>query len=345
MPIVDFATGFECRATAHILNGFCNHTPGGSTGPGVIVTSNMRSGQRCWSHSDTFGSNCGKFFLTPRATRVVAAGWRPASFHGSPVFALKDELNTQLGVFFRTDGKFEIWRSDGNVFPQKTALLATSSDANRVTAFNVYHHLEMVATIHPSAGAVQLYLNNDPIPIINVSGVNTRATANSTSNGIYWAGGGGDIYDDIYTSDSRLTFPDQKILGVNASVGNGTLVGSTPKTGTDRGAMVGEVTSDDDTSYNIFDPTEADSYLHPPFGTTSLINFVSVWGRMKKTNYGPVGTKVGLLVGGAPQVGAEYYLPVGYVNFGQFFNVNPVTGNPFTENELNAAQFYSIRSA
>ena len=347
MPTIDFATGFEGRATAQITNGFIEQGQFGSQGPGLIDTATPRSGARCWINNDTFGSNAFRRFMPQRSRRIVATAWRPTSISSQIICYVLDASGAsavgQVAVGMTGLGNLTIIRGNGSDLIPQTTTLATSAAA--ITAANVYHHIEMDATIANSAATVNVYLNQDPTPFVTYTG-DTQASANAYSDGVGWVGGFQSRFDDLYSADDRLSFTDQKILPIYCSAGNGALTGSTPLSGTDRGAMVDETTPDDDTSYNIFDASEIDSYLHTTPGTTSTIRFLALWGRARKSNYGPVGVKIGLRLGAGPtnHLGTERFLTSGYTNFHEFYNISPESGVAFTEAELIAGEFLAQRS-
>ena len=357
MATVDFCTGWELRATAQLRDGFGESSGIGSQGPGVIVTTNQRSGARCWDSADTFGSNWYRRHLPQRATRVIAGAFRPSTIITETLLGfIYGPLDTvgasgQLNVCLNADGTFSAWRPGtgwwGNRSGGGATLLGTST--NFISTALAYHHIEAVATIDNSAGAIDVYIDLDPTPWLSLSGIDTQSQAGAFSDGFGVCGSNGANtvrWDDVYTADSRLSFPDQRVLGVGMSPGNGTLNGSTPLTGTDRGDMVDETTADDDTTYNIFDPTEVDSYNMPALGSTGTIRYFICWQRWKKNDYGGVGIKGGLRIGGVNYEGSERFIGTAqYENVKVLDgNVSPATGVALTEAELNTSETVADRS-
>lgn len=354
MPTVDFATGFECRATGQLGDGFGECSTIGSQGIGSVQTTNHRSGARCWQGGDAFGSNWFRRRLPNRATRVIAGVFRPTSLTDCLLFGMADGTvenfgaNGQINVRLNADGTLDVYRAGSSWWGNAGTLLGTTTNA--IATVNAYHHLELVATINNTTGSVDLYVDLDPTPWLSLSGINTRSTSNNWSDciGISGGPGGGSGFrwDDVYTADSRMSFPDQRILPLNVEAGNGALTGSTPSTGTDRGAMVDETTSDDDTTYNAFDTGEEDSYTTPTLGSTGTIRYFIMWQRWKKNDFGGVGVRGGVRISGTNYYGTERFIgTAAYENvLGYAANVSPATAVAFTEAEINAMELVADRN-
>lgn len=355
MPTVDWGTGFEGRATAHLRHGFIESSSTGSMGPGVVMTTGQRSGARCWGNEDTFGSNAYRRFLPQRATRWYTCAFMPAFEYASyPIMWVMDDILAQCGVNMRPDGRVDLVRANGTFNTSSHVVLGTSTGV--LPATPSFHLFELMSTIHNSAGAMTLYVDSNPTPLVSVSGVDTQFTANAWADGIGWQGARNGIapnnvgakFDDIYTADDRLAFPDQRFLrwGLDGTVG--ALNGSNPVGSAIRSQNVDEETSNEDGDYNEFDPGEADSYPSDTLGSTSTIRYFIVWQRWKKTGYGPMAIRGGVRIGGVNYDGGvdqymgtdEYHNQLVYDA-----NLSPATGLPFTEAELNAAEAYATRVA
>jgi hypothetical protein len=162
--------------------------------------------------------------------------------------------------------------------------LATASTALAVGQWN---YVECKATIHNTAGAIELRVNGSSVGFIPpIGGVDTQFTGNASANvvgisGPYNQAGAVVYYDDLYLADDVAgdgvtTFlGPQKVATVIASSGNGTHTDFTPSTGTDHGALVDEATPNGDTDYNASSTVgHRDSYNFPALGVTGTVTAV-----------------------------------------------------------------------
>src|ERR1041384_2545539 len=144
--------------------------------------------------------------------------------------------------------------------------LATS-DVNKIRQ-RTWMFIEWKGVIDPTAGSVTVRVNGETV--VDVSGINTRSTANSTYTTAYLANPGVACWtDDWYLLDQDglslndflgdIVVEDQLALA-----GNGHYTEFTPSTGSDRGAMVDDPTFDGDDTYNwSLTPDVRDTFVFP----------------------------------------------------------------------------------
>lgn len=97
---------------------------------------------------------------------------------------------THLTLYVDTDGSLKLYRGNG------TTLLGSS--AVGAVAAGTYFQVEMKVTISDSVGAVEVRLNGNATPIINLSAIDTRNGGNATVDAILFAGTqGADNLDDV----------------------------------------------------------------------------------------------------------------------------------------------------
>lgn len=129
-----------------------------------------------WIGNGSGGDGFGRV-LDSQATWGIAAGVATAAavswFVPSPLFCLLDAGTPQITVGTDAQGHLRVWRGSvaGTVLGTSTLL---------VPGFQAWSHVEMKATIDAVAGAVDVWLNGRLA--IHLTGVNTRATANSSAN-------------------------------------------------------------------------------------------------------------------------------------------------------------------
>jgi hypothetical protein len=210
----------------------------------------------------------------------------------------------------------------------------------------VWYFLEVIATIDPSAGVVEVWLENTRI--LNLTSQNTRATANSYANAFGFSDASSStswLYDDIYilsgTGGVRTSrFGNFKCVGVVASSGDGSLGQFTPSSGSDNGAMVDETTPNSDTDYNE----------STGVGNIDTYNFA---------NLGVVGSVVGLQVKNytKAQAGSVTVRAVQRISGTNYFNTaqsiassyaygplviseqSPASATDYTVSEIDGAEF------
>jgi hypothetical protein len=139
--------------------------------------------------------------FTSRATYIIGFA---VSFQtiggGDTVFCgLADTGTMQVTLTINSAGIIKAYRGNG------ATLLGTAGIT--VSPFTAYHYLEVKWTIDPSAGVVSVQL--DGVNILNLTGQNTRASANSSANQLVMGGaiGGSIIWmDDLYVCDNSGSF-------------------------------------------------------------------------------------------------------------------------------------------
>lgn len=190
--------------------------------------------------------------LDSQATWGVAAAVKFFNVGSAFTFLnLTDSGTSQVDVRANTDGTLSITRNG-------TVLGTTSISVTGST----WYHVEMKATIHPSAGAAQLWVNGVS-RIGPLTGINTRTSANSTAN--TWVLGTPATstsvdYDDIIFYDGQTTdaYGNTAVVGpigdrgvlARALASDGTYAQFTPNSGTAHYSRLTETSPDGDTTYN-----------------------------------------------------------------------------------------------
>jgi hypothetical protein len=219
---------------------------------------------------------------------TVIVGWaiktlaNPGST--SPILYLLDNTTTvQVSLAITAAGALQFYRGAPSGNP-----IGSAGSTN--FAAGVWHYLEVKATIDPSAGVAQCWL--DGVQVINGSSLNTRNNANSYANQFRigeLAGGitGGVTCDDVYCLDGtggslNAALGDRRIITIMPS-GAGSFTQFTPVGAASNYQCVDEVPANDNTDY-VSDGTvnHRDSYVYESVAISGNADFIVPWARISK---------------------------------------------------------------
>lgn len=227
--------------TAQLNNGGSINSSGGRNGTGSMRFSNYQNG-----YSKSLPGNYGTLVLGV-AFRTSALG----NLNLQPLISFLDNGTMQTEVRLESTGRLRVSRNGTQLGSTGTTVLSP----------NVFYFLELKVLFDPSVGTVQLKINGTTE--INLTGQNTRASANSYANQVALGqvtGAGNEAatidYDDLYVCDTSGGSPTNDFLGdvrVEARFPNGNgatsnLVGSDSNS-TDNYLLVDESTPNSDTDY------------------------------------------------------------------------------------------------
>lgn len=316
LPWIDsFELGSDAAIAARYASGSCSR---GSSAP--------RTGQ--------YGipANLKQAFAN-QATVVTGAGWL-MSANGVDLLSLQDGASTQIKIRFNGDNTLSVVRGDGTV-------LATSDPSTQQFLTNPYWpYLEFKATIHNTAGAFELWVNETLW--LSATGVNTRFTANDYANGVSIGVGGNAHVDDFYIDDgSRGLWGNQKMeyLPVN---GDGTYT-QLSRGGADSGSNHGQVdesAQNGDTDYvKATAVGQKDTYtLTPMSGAPLDVTCLQLTMVARKEDI--LDREVAFLLksGATEDLGANLSLDTSYGHFIKPYVLDPHTGSPWAYAGVNAAE-------
>lgn len=312
---------------------------------GVTVQGSVkRNGNFAFGH--TFASKAHKLGLANNATVCLGFAYYIAGngttrqiaaiYDGNPLSTAED-TQAQIGISVLSDRTIRVKRGAG-LYSFGGTTLATSTN---ILQANTWHFIEVLVTIHPSAGTVEVYVDGSKTGWIDITGQNTRNTANSYANG-FGIGANDSVttyHDDVYFADARMG--DGRVREVPITTGDGTHADFTPSSASDNGAMVDEADPDGDTTYNqSTTPGNVDTYNVGTVGSTGAIKGLITRAVVKKVGTGVVGVQLVRRVAGTDYTdAAEHFLPSdAYVALGKFDVQSPATSVDFTEAELNASE-------
>lgn len=195
---------------------------------------------------------------------VIAQLFAPAA--GFAAVSLAHMPDGTLGVLLGENGFFGY------------TLLVDPSAA--VVGANQYAHIEWLMKFAGAASEVTVWLNGDPTPVIQETGVDTGVSAWRTAswgmrifNNIGGYGAQTIDYCDLVAMSSQTDYGtdqigDAECIWRGALAGNGTHQDSTPSAGADRGEMVNDALEDGDATANLFPGADGagprDSYAPDP---------------------------------------------------------------------------------
>ncbi len=221
---------------------------------------------------------------------------------------------------------------------------STATNGIIVTAWN---YLEIGVTIHPTAGAVTLRCNGQTV--LALSGINTRATVNSSFNGVNFASNFSTTLniDDLYLADTTpgpgvFAFDnfagDLRVVTLN-TIGAGSSTQWTPLANANW-QEVSEVHNTGDASYNASStPGQTDLFHFAALaGTISSVLAVQITGSYRKDDAGTREITQQLLSGTTQIAGATYSVPGTYVYLTDLFVLDPNTSTNWTVTSVNALQ-------
>lgn len=253
----------------------------------------------------------------------------PSGASAVAVLAVRDALTTQMDLRVNLDGMLSVTRNG--------TVLATSG-AFRLSA-SVYYYLELLVTIHPSAGVVRVAV--DGTTRIALTNVNTQATANSAANELLLAGVTALSYtsfDDLYLCDGTGAV-NKAFLGdcrVDLLLPNadGFYNAWIPSTAGPHYALVDETPSTDDTDYlssTTNGARESHHFTAMPVLPNPQIYGIQHGAVMRKDNAGLQQIR-GLIKSGATTQASATLVTLAntYAWYGSIWETNPETGTAWT---------------
>lgn len=257
--------------------------------------------------------------------------------------------NLSLFSFVNGGGSLIELRIDSSGILQFTANGTNiGAAATAAMTFSPYHYIQIKTTINSSAGVVECVL--DTTTVISESSLNT-GTGGCTAI-VFGAGNGtgstfqaGDINMDdfvlIDTSDSSSYLGDATVQAIlPSSVGS---FSDFVRGGTDSGfnfSQVNQVPALDDGSYVASSTVgNRDSYKFTPLALTGQVFGLHLKARAKKTDTGDRSIAVKARSASTDSPDTPLALTTNYQCLHQLLPTDPATGQPWTINALNAAEF------
>jgi len=278
--------------------------------------------------------------LSAVATRVVGWAWKYSpTATSNAIFIFRDGANTQVDLRFSSSGVFTVTRN-GTSLGTGTTMLSSGT----------WYYLEIKATIHSSAGSVVFRVNgsND----INLSGINTQATANATMDGLRFANPSGNygVYlDDVYVLNTSGATNNNFLgecrvfttLPYADSASAGTNTQWTPNSGTTHSTQVDETSPNDDTDYVLSATAgQIDTYKYPSISPAGTIICVQEVICDRKDDVGSRVICAEYRAGSTNYAGATNFSPQSsYVMHRQIWETDPATSAAWSTSGVNNGEF------
>lgn len=265
----------------------------------------------------------------------VAVFFNSATWSDADLFTLYDSAgNVQLTLGTTTSNDFRLWRGTR----AGGTLLATSPTVT--PAFTVY--VELLATIHPTAGAYELRINE--VTQFSASNANTRNGAYNDIQRVRLSGATGYFLDDFYIADTSAPAPlgyfwgNVKIEALRTS-GNGDVIGWT-KFNDSNYKNVDEMPHNSDTDYNYSSQINASDLFQ-------MGNMSAGSGSVRPVQLSYVARKDDALVratrpllktGGVVYPGSNDSLTTSYAYYYENYDQNPQNLSDWDISSINSVQ-------
>lgn len=348
-----FVDSFDHYATAQIADKWSASTGGtlgviSGTGNSAIESGTGRDSTKCMKitqSSDAF--SCVYKAMPSNASWVVGFAFNPSTFGTSEAFPFLEVHDTfpnkQLTFALAPTGFIQVFRGD-----HTGTLLGTT---NQPVTAGVYDYWEFAFTINSSTGSVQIRKNG--VTALNVSGVNTQVTGNSSANTILlgrtygpltWISSATCRYDDIYildgTGSPNAFIGDVHFLAL-VPTADGAVTDWLPVGAANNFQCVREIPPDDDTTYvESNTPTDVDVYpvtLLPVTPSTVPLVQINLYARKDAAGVRTIQPEI--LQGGVYYpVGSAVSLGTVYTYQRTLLPLDPV-GSPWTAATVNADEF------
>lgn len=277
----------------------------------------------------TYTSGCLGFAIN------VAAGYDGTAYGIAAVSTVGAESNLlsaapQFSININTAGRIQVYRG--------STLLGVSTAA---ITFSAWNYIEVEFVISATVGEVRVYLNNDPTPVVNLSGVNNKARADSGFSVIIFdsTSSANSNYDDVYVTDTPTRLGEQRVITsyVNGDVSSDFWASSTG--GAAPFTMLDETVCDADVTYvssNTFNSRIVLTVPSLPVPPTT-VNAVQIVGFARKTDteFRQVALEY-QNTAGAVSTGASYALNATYTYTNNLMIQNPLTAAPWTATDVNS---------
>lgn len=292
--------------------------------------------------------------LDSQATWGVAAAFRgplPSSNNLS-VISLLDTSSLQCDLRFNNNGDLFVTRNGTQL----------GSTVPGVWKAGVWIHLEFRVHIDPSAGTVYVGVNGTQV--LNLTGLNTRNTANSSANqvqvgpgingtpSIWWFQGGNFDVDDVIVYDGQTT-DSNGLADITGPIGDcgltwllpsgaGTTTQFTPTpSATANYACVNEATPDGDTTYAASSTVgQIDTYAMTDLpNNINVVKSLAVCHYARRDNVNSRGVAAELRVAGTNYTATvPFATGTNYQYYFTGFGSNPATTTAWAASDVNALE-------
>lgn len=258
-----FCDGFDHYATADLLKKWRSGT---AATAGIVTSGGRRNGG--YVNLQNTGSTAMLLSVSNLATVICGFGFNPASAGTAAILHFLDSTTTQCTLFYNIGGSLSVYRGNG------TTLLGSSAGGIVPTA--AWCYIEVKIAIHNTAGTVEVRVNGNTTPVINLTSQNTRSTSNNFANGIAPVAVGAfspTWFDDFYVCDTSGSLNNDFMGDVRVDTllpnGDGNYSQFTCSTGSTHSTLVDETTPNTTDYVSSSTVSQKDSYTMGNLANTS----------------------------------------------------------------------------
>lgn len=257
------------------------------------------------------------------------------------VSILNPSIQSIIGICVDPDGSLYINRNAN--FRQRQVL---QQSAPGLIQPNVWNFFELEIVLHATEGEFRVFMNGDPEPVLDVSGVNTLGAAGPARYlSLFFRGDftsnssdtiGYQSFDDVYVWDEPIRRGPIRIESLPVN-GNGAHQDFSPLTGTDNAAMIDEVLPNIDDYVIGTAPGEYDQYAVQNLSSSAAEIFeVNVVALGQQTGSTIRAVALGIESGAVVSKGDDIYMGSGFARYERRLLLNPATGLQWTKAEVDA---------
>jgi hypothetical protein len=287
----------------------------------------------------TLGADAAATFGLADKTEIIVGFCLQTSTMGATrIFQFLNSSSVIVAIYQSTAGEIEVYRG------VSTAFLGRSVPG--VLAANVEAYIEIRLLSHGSTGEVEIRVNGNPTPVVNITGANTTGSAINQIQ-FYSAAVGTRDHSAFYLLDTLGGSMDDFLghirFGILNPSGNGNASDFDGSDGnsTDNYLLVDDGSSPDDATTYVSSSTlnERDTYAMGNMPTpSSVIYAVCPVIRARKSDAGTRAVTPVIRRSGTDYDGDDLYLGLGYDSFRSAVLEDPSTSAPWVDAGVDAME-------
>lgn len=294
-----------------------------SAGTGRSGGNSLRGSSNGQSVTKNIGSNQGTFYIAfGLQLNSLAVSGSPTIYNFNDAGTIQDQLRVL---------------SDGTIQALRAGSVSLGTSSPGAIVAGAYQHVEVLITISATVGVFQVWVNS--VSVLNLTGINTKNTANTTGSQFQFFVPGNITIDfcDIVWSTTRINDVRVETL---VPTGAGNYSQFTPSTG-NNWQNVDEVPPNDDTDFNSTSTVgNIDSFTHAALsGAPVSISAVIVNVRARDTTTGAASLAPFIRSSTTDSPGTAVTLNTSYQDFQSVYLTDPATGIAWLPAAVNAAEF------
>lgn len=311
----------------------------------TIAQTGGRNDSGCMEQNYSSGGLRRNRGFSNKATWIVGVACKPTLYQGfQHLLCFLDGLTAQVNIRINADGSVSAHVDNDDE--------ALGASAVGLVAANSWNYYEVKVIFHGSAGVVQVRLNGNPTPILDLSSQNTLNTANAYANGLvigayyYRLDGSGStaLFDDLYVDyDTDAEFRGDCRVFTLYPTDAGAYAEWTP-TDSPNWECVNETDPNESDHVSEGTPGIRDTYTHDPMPISpdgATIHVVAVSPCAKKSEPGVAEIAPMIRSNGTDDVG-DTVIPVAgsFLYYTSFWETDPGdSGNPWDVAAVDALEF------